>query len=372
LSRRICICHLTSVHRATDTRIFYKECCSLAKYYDVTLIASARQNERKDGVQIIRLHSYKRRLLRFLLTDWELFFKALLLNAKLYHFHDPELIPFALMLKLLGKKIIYDVHENVGADLQEKKWLPAKDLFGRLYKILEKAAMKRFHFVLAEQSYEPLYKDKVKSYAIVQNFAATDILKPKTNEVFQSDKMLFVGMLGARRGLPVMMEALHILKSKYKTELKIICIGTVTHEVEHILDSSPFYHSIGGQLVFEGNKPLPEAYKYAEECFAGLALPEDLPNHRESYPTKLFEYMAVGLPVICSDFPLYTAIVGKHNCGMAIPADDAEKLAIIMLYLYEHPEEARQLGRNGTAAVQRYSWQSEEAKLLALYQTMLM
>jgi glycosyltransferase involved in cell wall biosynthesis len=325
-----------------------------------------------EGVRIISLHSFRSRLLRFLFTDIELFFKALFVNARLYHFHDPELIPIAFVLRLLGKKIIYDVHEHVSADLQEKEWLKTKELAGKLYGWLEKIAMKRFAFVLAEQSYEKLYTGKVKNYATVQNFAPLDVLKPKPDTTVKSDKLLFVGMLGARRGLPVIMEALHIIKSKYKTEIKLICVGTVTHEVEHILSASPFYLSIGEQLVFEGNKPLPEAYNYAEECFAGLALPEDLPNHRESYPTKLFEYMAVGLPVICSDFPLYAAIIGKHYCGMAIPPADAEKLTVIILYLYEHPEEARQLGRNGTNAVKQYNWQTEEAKLLVLYQNILM
>ena len=113
------ICHLTSVHPRYDTRIFIKQCVSLAKAdYGVSLIvADGKGNEEKDGVKILDIGiSRFGRAGRMTRTVIAVYKKALNMNADIYHFHDPELIPAGLLLKALGKKVIYDVHEDVQVD----------------------------------------------------------------------------------------------------------------------------------------------------------------------------------------------------------------------------------------------------------------
>jgi hypothetical protein len=103
------ICILTSVHQAFDVRIFHKQAKTLAQTgYDVTLIAQHNKNEIVDGVKIVALSASPNRLYRMIVTSLCILRLALKQKGNIYHFHDPELIPVGILLKLLGKKVIYE------------------------------------------------------------------------------------------------------------------------------------------------------------------------------------------------------------------------------------------------------------------------
>src|SRR5215469_5500447 len=116
------VCFMTSVHMPFDVRIFHKECRSLARAgYPVTLIAChGKQEEVVDDVRIRGIFKAAGRLSRMTLTPWTIAREAMRQNAQIYHFHDPELIPVGLFLRVLGKKVIYDVHEDLPADVAYK------------------------------------------------------------------------------------------------------------------------------------------------------------------------------------------------------------------------------------------------------------
>ena len=108
------VCILTSVHPAFDVRIYHKEAKTLVQAgYNVTLIAQNNKDEIVDGVNIIALPKPKNRFVRIFGLTWRVFCLALGQHAGVYHFHDPELIFIGVLLRLLGKKVIYDVHEDV-------------------------------------------------------------------------------------------------------------------------------------------------------------------------------------------------------------------------------------------------------------------
>src|SRR5947199_8635423 len=107
------IVHMTSVHSALDPRIFAKECVALAAAgHDVTLIAADDSDAVREGVKIRCVKRPSGRLARMLVTSCSVFRTALAERADVYHFHDPELIPWGLVLRVLGKRVIYDVHED--------------------------------------------------------------------------------------------------------------------------------------------------------------------------------------------------------------------------------------------------------------------
>ena len=120
------VCHFTSVHRSNDIRIFHKECSSLANNdFEVYLVASNTDNYELNGVHVVNAtHKKRKRLARMLFTTREVYQKALEINADVYHFHDPELLPFALKLKRKGKIVIYDAHEDVPKQVMDKHWIP--------------------------------------------------------------------------------------------------------------------------------------------------------------------------------------------------------------------------------------------------------
>ena len=109
----VTITHLTSAHPRYDTRIFFKECISLAKNYKVNLIvADGLGDEEKNTVYIYDVGKVEGRLNRIFKTTKKVLQRAIELDSDVYHLHDPELIPIGLKLKKMGKKVIFDAHED--------------------------------------------------------------------------------------------------------------------------------------------------------------------------------------------------------------------------------------------------------------------
>jgi glycosyltransferase involved in cell wall biosynthesis len=88
-------------------------------------------------------------------------------------------------------------------------------------------------------------------------------------------------------------------------------------------------------------------------------------------PIKMYEYMAAGIPVISSDFPLWRQIVDGAGCGLCVDPLDPRKVSEAIRFLLTHPKEAEAMGQRGRNAIlERYNWDREKGKLLSLYETL--
>ncbi|MES2350025.1 MAG: glycosyltransferase [Pseudomonadota bacterium] len=118
------VCHFSSVHRGLDIRIYRKECVSLARAgHEVHLVIDATAAEVAEaaaaGVTLHRLAAANGggRVRRMLLQAWRTYRIAKELDAQIYHIHDPELIPYGVLLARQGKQVILDLHEDLSADI---------------------------------------------------------------------------------------------------------------------------------------------------------------------------------------------------------------------------------------------------------------
>ncbi len=106
--------------------------------------------------------------------------------------------------------------------------------------------------------------------------------------------------------------------------------------------------------------PRSAALDLMNRSLAGLLLFQPTGNHLESQPNKLFEYMAAGLPVIASDFPLWREIVEGHDCGICVRPDDIRAIAAAIDRLAGDPGLVERMGANGRRLIEtRYSWAAE-------------
>jgi glycosyltransferase involved in cell wall biosynthesis len=370
------ICILTSVHPPFDTRIYYKQAKSLAKAgYDVTLIAQHDRDEVVEGIKIIALPRPKNRLRRMLGTTWKAFNRARKQKADVYHFHDPELLLVGLLLKLVTKgKVIYDVHEDYPKVILTKHWLPSlvRKPVARIFGSLEKWAASRFdHTIVASTAYYGLLRklEGTGKVTAINNYPILSLLKETADAKNSRPTIVYAGRIAEARGVFELIETIRLLKPKYENIL-LTLVGqvyppTLLGEIGNLRERLGLQDNVS----LLGGVKHEEIYNIVPRCHIGVAILHPKPNYIESLPTKLFEYMAVGLPVIASNFLPWKEIVEGNNCGLTVNPLDPEDIARAIEYLIEHPEEARKMGQNGKKAVmEKYNWETESQKLLDLYE----
>lgn len=365
------VCHITTVHKQRDTRIFIKECCSLAKHgYDTTLLVLNGKNERIGGVEIISVDvPLRNRTTRIFKAADRVLEKAVSLRADLYHFHDPELLRIALKLKKkTGARIVYDSHEDLPKQILDKHWIPAplrKFLSRWVYRYEARVTAKIDGVISVTPLICARFMQFNPNVALISNFPIQKEFDAGRYGHIKRipGQVCYIGGLFPIRGIKEIIRALEY------TEARLVLAGEfLTPEFEAEMRQLGHWDRID-YLGVVGRE------KIAEILFssvAGLVTLHPTASFKEAYPIKLFEYMLAGLPVIASDFELWEEFVLEHNCGLMVDPLDPKAIAEKINYIISHPEEAAQMGRNAFETVRKYyTWESEEQKLIAFYERLL-
>ena len=368
---RLKICHFTTVHPRYDTRVFVKECKSLARHgYDVTLIvADGQGNEIKDGVNILDIGIYTSRLQRVISFSKRIYKKAISINADLYHFHDPELLYIGKKLSRKDKKVIYDAHEDVPKQILTKAYIPSifKSLISRIFEGYEDKITARLSGIITAT---PFIRDrflKNNSRVVeIQNFPfiAEFMYNETANEVIKEDNICYVGAISKVRGFPTIVNALD-----YAGNVRLLLGGKFESEELRNLTT----RSSGWNKVIElGYLSREEVRQTLLKSVAGMVVLEPTINYLDSIPVKMFEYMASGIPVIASDFPYWRKLIESVECALFVDPLDAKDIGKAIDKLIQDKELAREMGNRGRAAVlENFNWANEEIKLLDFYDKML-
>ncbi len=360
------ICHLTTVHPVYDTRIFYKESISLAKKgYRVHLIAPATNEEVKEGVNIIPLGVVKSRLRRLLFIGKQALKKALELDAVVYHFHDPELIKIGLKLKRRGKKVIFDIHEDVSGQILTKNYIPRilRKPVSSLYSIYERRMINKMDALICATPFiENKYSKSnnvvvnINNYPILNELAATIDWDKRENAV------AYIGGITEIRGVCQIVESLEYC------DAGLYLAGTFDCE-----KTKQKIMSLKGwrKVKYLGQVDREEVKTILSKVKAGIVTFLPAPNHIASQPNKLFEYMSAGIPVIASNFPMWKDIVEKRNAGICVdPKNPKEIGSAINKIIYQRNAEL--MGKNGRKAIEEeFNWERESEKLFQLYERIL-
>ncbi|WNS74822.1 glycosyltransferase family 4 protein [Bacillus sp. DTU_2020_1000418_1_SI_GHA_SEK_038] len=358
------ICHLTSVHTHTDIRVFYKECRSLAQAgYEVHYVVPGTEDALIDGIHLHGVTEEKgSRFRRMTKTVDRVYKKAIQIDAQIYHFHDPELIPIGLKLKKLGKKVIYDIHEDMPRAIMSKYWIPViiRKPVAAVFEAYENYSAKKFDFLITATPYITKRFNNinpntinVNNFPLLNEFAGSraDVELTKTNSV------CYIGVISHIRGVKQVLEAANYIKGT------IEFAGRVgSEDILEILHSQK-------NVQYHGTLNRGEVKSVLSRSVAGIVtfLPE--PNHIHSQPNKMFEYMSAGIPVICSNFPKWKEIIEKHKCGICVDPNDSQAIADAINYFLTNPETAALLGKNGQKAIKaEYNWEAESRHLISIYE----
>ena len=361
------IAHVTSVHFVYDNRIFEKMCKSSLKVFDtVFLVATNTETQNVSGINIVSVNVPKLRVFRSIFGSLRVILAALKLKADVYHLHDPELLLWKFLLERTGAVVIYDMHENVPKQILTKPWVPLyfKKPLSNLWKFTERLLARKTPVIFAENSYYEDYRWASSHETILNLPILSNLLQIETNYGL-SNSVAYVGRVAPKRGSVVTLKALGLLK-KNGLDLEFVCIGGMSEQ--HKTELLELAQELDVSLSLNGFMKSIDALTLASKSKVGLSVLSKTGNYEHSYPTKIFEYMAIGLPVICSDIKLHSDIVLGSNCGLAVDPENVEELAKAIKAIVEDRSLANEMSANGKSAVVRnYDWAIEEKKLINFY-----
>lgn len=366
-ARLLRIVHVTTTHQAFDTRIFLKECRTLAAAgYPVDLVVPHDHDLVQDGVRIRGIFRPANRWQRWWVTGRQALRAALATQAEVVHLHDPELIPQGWFFKLLGKRVVYDAHENRPMQILSKDWIPRRlrPLVARITRLVEYLSAALFdRVVAATPEIAATFSDR--NTVLVQNYPMADELFSAESRPFveRPYHVVFVGGINVIRGAREMVRAMAQVPGELAARL--LLVGEFSPaSLREVVATEPGWGSVSAL----GQQSREAVAELLQTSRTGLVLYHPEPNHVGAQPNKLFEYMSAGLPVVASDFPLWRQIVGDADCGLLVDPLDPQAIAEAVTWMLRHPAEAEAMGDRGLQAVRtKLNWDTQAQALLTMY-----
>ena len=292
------------------------------------------------------------------------------LDADVYHLHDPELLPVGWVLKKqTGAAIIYDMHE----DYQTRG-----ALVGRLIRFMERWAFGWLDaVVLAEERYAPILAGTSVPSVFVGNYhkPVTDTpLHPVPKALPDTPRLLYTGSVGPRRGLEAMLRAIAALHADgipASLTLGGICRSAAQrHTAKQFLQENDLHDAVQ-RVGWSEYLPAPEMTPLYHRAHVGLALLSAHPNYVKSLPTKFFEYLHHGLPIIATDVPLWRRFIETHDCGAVVPEGSPHAVVEVIRHWQTNPAAYCACADAARRAAPRYRWSAMAPRLLDLYRRVL-
>lgn len=368
------VLHISTVHPRDDSRIRVKQLRSIVEGggYDVEMLVQDGLPDESDGIAGFAIRSVGpplRRIRRMTVGGLRMVREVLRLKPDIVHFHDPELMPWGVVISLFGPKVVYDVHEDYRRAVTQNFRLPrlVRAVIGPIVAAVEWTSQHFFSGIVAVDDTIAAHFIRRKTI-IVRNFAiASEFCLPGELPMeARPPEFAYIGTITENRNIMGMLDAFRIAED---SGITFRLAGDFTVEADRIAAHA---HPYWPHVQFEGWVDRTAVASILGSVRAGLLLIKPIPHEMDGLPIKLFEYMAAGVPVIASNFPLWRSIVETSGAGVIVDPEDPRAIASAMRWIIANPSQASAMGARGRQAVQdRFNWDAEAAKLLAMYDRIL-
>jgi glycosyltransferase involved in cell wall biosynthesis len=358
------------VHIYDDVRVFRKEAVTLAAAgHEVILYARTPDGRplTRDGVTV-RPVSYRNRLHRFAQLPL-VGHRAWREGADVYHVHNPDTIPIAAALKARRKRVIYDTHEDFRTEILLRQWLPAivRRPAAAVVAGMESAVSRVVDAVIVTQ--EQLL-ERLPGAVVIGNppivdraagLAAAARREARSRRPGRSLVLGYVGGVSKDRGLLRMVDLVVALQRHLPTRLLLVGPAVNDDALERAQEHPGWTH-----VDYRGELAQEDAFAALADADLGMILFEDTASHRHIDPNKIYEYLALALPVVATDFAIWRQRFADTVVGLFVPASAATEGVAQQVadFVADRPALA-EIGRTGADFVwQQYSWQKQGAPLL--------
>jgi len=373
--KRVCI--LLSVQDPFEIRLFHREARTLASNgYCVTIIARCNESKMVEGIKIIGIGEAKNRIWRILGT-WKVFKRALREKTDIYMFLNPELLFWGVVLRIVtGKPVVYDCHEHFPDTVRIKPYIPPllRVIASILIDFYERSLAYFVNcIVTADEETTKRFTRTNRIVVTLFNFPRLEYFKTVSANYGQNrSTLIHSGSLGKERGGDIMVESLKLVKDKIP-EARLVLIGKFEDSAyKNTLIEKIERNDLQDNVIILEQVPHVELINHIAKSNIGLSLLQPCPKHQKNIPQKIFEYMACGIPVVASDLSTARPFIEPSECGILVDPTNPKQLAEALIFLLQNPEDAKRMGENGRKAVlEKYNWETESKKLLAVYKELL-
>lgn len=364
--------HVTTVHSALDSRIFYREALSAHKSGLRTVVIGPSQGHGLvSGINVVSLHKSNVKFIRRLFAPFAALRQILILRPVVVHFHDPEILPVAFLLKLLGYKVVWDIHEYYSEVL-------TVHIQNAPLRALKRAVVSAFvekipcafldRSVFPTKALRAAIHDKNDAVACV-NLLPTDVFPAFEGAISKDFDIIFMGTMSPFRAGPFL-ELVGLL-CKQRAGFKAALLG-VSLETQNWMRINATSTDVFSAITFLPRVPHAEVATVLRRARIGFNYHPMQRRFMVALPMKVYEYMACGLPVVCTRFPELADQVTKDEMVL-VEGDDQAKYAAAIIELLEDPAKLESMARAGELAVRsRLNWEMSEApKLISMYRELL-
>jgi glycosyltransferase involved in cell wall biosynthesis len=380
------IVFLSSAHPPEDKRVFAKQAITLAEAgYRVTHVCphpgEGADSYEKSGVRIVT-YRRGRRILQRALGVFALARRGLAEKPDALHCNEVDSWVSGLVAKLASRgrvRVVFDVHEHYPSTFAESRFPPAlRSAVAATLRMLFRALTPfTSRIVFAKRTVAPDFPARYWPGAgargvLVQNFsprAGLPAVPAVAREAAAPLTLIHVGLISRLRGWPQLLEAMARLA--VPPHLRVIGTFNDGSEPEFLAEAERL--GLRERIRHDAWMPFDTMMEACAAADIGLVLFQPgTQNHVFASPHKLFDYWLAGLPVIAPDFAVEVqAFMQDAGGGLLVDPADPEAIAAAITQLAD-PARRAALGQAGRAAVlDRYNWETEAAKLLAMYRALL-
>lgn len=364
------VIHITTAHPRDDVRIktkFANYCATLGA--SELIVCDGLPDETVDGVRITGLTKRRSRLARMLWAPFDCLFELRRKNDHcVVHLHDPELLVTALCMRLAGYTVIFDLHEDLIDQVISKPYLPQKValvtyyLTRVIYPLLLRTA--NVHIAATPAISEAYEKRLGRKVMTVYNYVMQTETRMPGSYSQDTKQLVYTGAINEIRGIFRMLTIAEALPEGWR----MVLAGRFRIES---LKTRAMQHPGWQRVDYRGHVTRDQVSEFYAQSAVGLVLFDKQPNHMESLPNKMFEYMGNALPCIATDIPRWKELVEDNGVGICVPdSDNPAMLEKVHAYLLDAGLR-REHAFNGASLVQeKFTWEPQFQAYAELVRTL--